>query len=111
AVHIVQLADVVIDNQGPGVMDRLGLGPADQRRLQPAVISISMPPFGRTGPLAGLRAYGSTVEQASGMPFVNGHDAWPPCHQHVAYGDAVAGLYGAAAALIGLWARERLGGA
>jgi crotonobetainyl-CoA:carnitine CoA-transferase CaiB-like acyl-CoA transferase len=111
AVHIVQLADVVIDNQGPGVMDRLGLGPADQRRLRPSVISISMPPFGRTGPLSGLRAYGSTVEQASGMPFVNGYDAWPPCHQHVAYGDAVAGLYGAAAALIGLWARDPLGGA
>ena len=110
AAHIVAVSDVVIDNQGPGVMDRLGLGPADQRRLRPSVISISMPPFGRTGPLSGLRAYGSTVEQASGMPFVNGHDAWPPCHQHVAYGDAVAGLYGAAAALIGLWARERLGG-
>ena len=108
--HILQAADVVIDNQGPGVMDRLGLGPADQRRLRPAVVSISMPPFGRTGPLAGLRAYGSTVEQASGMPFVNGHEAWPPCHQHVAYGDAVAGLYGAAAALIGLWGRDRLGG-
>ena len=111
AEEIVRLADVVIDNQGPNVMDRLGLGPADQRRLNPATISISMPPFGRTGPLAGLRAYGSTVEQASGMPFVNGHADWDPCLQHVAYGDAVAGLYGAAAALTALYARDRLGGA
>ncbi len=70
-----------------------------------------MPPFGRTGPLAGLRAYGSTVEQASGLPFVNGHADWPPCQQHVAFGDPVAGLYGAAALLAGLWGRERLGGA
>jgi crotonobetainyl-CoA:carnitine CoA-transferase CaiB-like acyl-CoA transferase len=111
AERIVALTDIVIDNQGSNVMDRLGLGPRDQRRLNPAVISISMPPFGRTGPLAGLRAYGSTVEQASGMPFVNGHADWDPCLQHVAYGDAVAGLYGAAAALIALYARERLGGA
>ncbi len=111
AEDIVRAADIVIDNQGPNVMDRLGLGPKDQRRLNPAVISISMPPFGRTGPLAGLRAYGSTVEQASGMPFVNGHTDWDPCLQHVAYGDAVAGLYGAAAALIALYARSRLGGA
>ncbi len=110
AERIVSLADVVIDNQGPNVMDRLGLGPFDQRRLSPASVSISMPPFGRTGPLAGLRAYGSTVEQASGMPFINGHAHWPPSQQHVAYGDAVAGLYGAAAALTGLFARERLGG-
>ena len=37
--------------------------------------------------------------------------AWPdPSQQHVAYGDPVAGLYGAAAALVALWGRERLGG-
>jgi crotonobetainyl-CoA:carnitine CoA-transferase CaiB-like acyl-CoA transferase len=45
------------------------------------------------------------------MPFINGHAHWDPCLQHVAYGDAVAGLYGAAAALTALLARERLGGA
>jgi crotonobetainyl-CoA:carnitine CoA-transferase CaiB-like acyl-CoA transferase len=111
AEEIVRLADIVLDNQGPGVMAKLGLAPPDQRRLNAAVVSVTMPPFGRTGPLAGLRAYGSTVEQACGMPFVNGHDGWGPCHQHVAYGDPVAGLYGAAAALIGLFGRERLGGA
>jgi crotonobetainyl-CoA:carnitine CoA-transferase CaiB-like acyl-CoA transferase len=110
AEEIVRLADIVLDNQGPGVMAKLGLGPSDQRRLNPAVISLSMPPFGRDGPLSGLRAYGSTVEQACGMPFVNGHDGWGPVHQHVAYGDPVAGLYAAAAALVGLYARERLGG-
>jgi len=110
AEEIVRVSDLVIENQGPGVMTRLGLGPADLRRLNPAVISLSMPPFGRDGPLAGLRAYGSTVEQACGMPFVNGHEAWEPCHQHVAYGDPVAGLYAAAVALVGLYARERLGG-
>ncbi len=111
AEQIVRRADLVIDNQGPGVMAKLGLAPADQRRLNPAVISVTMPPFGRTGPLAGLRAYGSTVEQACGMPFVNGRDGWGPTHQHVAYGDPVAGLYAAAASLVGLYARERLGGA
>ena len=111
AEAIIVAADLVLDNQGPGVMAKLGLAPADQRRLNPAVISMTMPPFGRSGPLAGLRAYGSTVEQACGMPFVNGHDGWGPTHQHVAYGDPVAGLYGAAAALVGLYARERLGGA
>jgi crotonobetainyl-CoA:carnitine CoA-transferase CaiB-like acyl-CoA transferase len=109
AEDIVRVSDVVLDNQGPGVMDRLGLSPADQRRLNPAAISIVMPPFGLGGPLSGLRAYGSTVEQASGMPFVNGHAHWPPAQQHVAYGDPVAGLYGAAAALIGLYGRARLG--
>ncbi|HZZ86973.1 MAG TPA: CoA transferase [Caulobacteraceae bacterium] len=110
AEEIIRACDVVMDNQGPGVMAKLGLAPADQRRLNPAVISLTMPPFGRTGRLAGLRAYGSTVEQASGMPFANGEDGWGPAQQHVAYGDPVAGLYAAAGALVGLYARERLGG-
>ncbi|HEY1427050.1 MAG TPA: CoA transferase [Caulobacteraceae bacterium] len=110
AKRVIAASDVVLDNQGPGVMEKLDLAARDQRRLNPAVISIAMPPFGRTGPLSGLRAYGSTVEQASGMPFVNGRPEWPPTQQHVAYGDPVAGLYGAAAALVGLYGRARLGG-
>jgi crotonobetainyl-CoA:carnitine CoA-transferase CaiB-like acyl-CoA transferase len=111
AEAIVRNADVVIENHGPGVMERLGLGQAAQRRLHPGVISVSMPPFGFGGPLTGLRAYGSTVEQASGLPFVNGHADWAPSMQHVALGDPVAGLYAAAAAIAGLYGRERLGGA
>ena len=111
AKAVIAVSDVVLDNQGPGVMEKLGLAAPEQRRLNAAVISIAMPPFGRTGPLAGLRAYGSTVEQASGMPFVNGAADWPPSQQHVAYGDPVAGLYGAAAALVGLYGREQLGAA
>jgi crotonobetainyl-CoA:carnitine CoA-transferase CaiB-like acyl-CoA transferase len=110
AEAIVRVSDIVIENQGPGVMDKLGLGLTGLRRLRPDVVAVTMPPFGRDGPLAGLRAYGSTVEQASGMPFVNGQAAWPPSHQHVAYGDPVAGVYAAAAALVGLYARGHLGG-
>jgi crotonobetainyl-CoA:carnitine CoA-transferase CaiB-like acyl-CoA transferase len=110
AEAILRASDLVLENQGPGVMEKLGLGLAAQRRLNPKVVSVTMPAFGRTGPLAGLRAYGSTVEQASGMPFVNGREDWPPSHQHVAYGDAIAGVFGAAGALVGLYARQRLGG-
>src|SRR5204863_2820469 len=65
---------------------------------------------GNGGPLSGLRAYGSTVEQASGLPFVNGQAHWPPALQHVAYGDPLAGLYAAAAILAALHGRGRLGG-
>jgi crotonobetainyl-CoA:carnitine CoA-transferase CaiB-like acyl-CoA transferase len=111
AESIIKRADVVIENHGPGVMDRLGLGQAAQRRLRPGVVSVSMPPFGRGGPLTGLRAYGSTVEQASGLPFVNGQADWTPSMQHVAYGDPVAGIYGAAAAIAALFGRNTLGGA
>jgi crotonobetainyl-CoA:carnitine CoA-transferase CaiB-like acyl-CoA transferase len=104
-------ADVVVENFAAGVMARLGLGAAEQRRLRPGLISVAMPAFGTGGPLSGLRAYGSTVEQASGLPFLNGEADWPPCLQHVAYGDPLAGLFAAAAVLAALHGRGRLGGA
>src|SRR5205085_961324 len=62
------------------------------------------------GPWRSFRAYGSTVEQASGLPFVNGEPRNPPTMQHVAYGDPIAGIYGAIAGLIALYDRRKRGG-
>jgi crotonobetainyl-CoA:carnitine CoA-transferase CaiB-like acyl-CoA transferase len=104
-------ADVVVENYAAGVLDKLGLGMALQRSLKPGLISLSMPAFGNGGPLSGIRAYGSTVEQASGLPFVNGEADWVPSQQHVAFGDPIAGLYAAGAVLAALFGRGRLGGA
>ncbi len=111
AKALVAQADVVVENYAAGVLEKLGLSPAVQRRLRPGIISVSMPAFGNGGPLSGLRAYGSTVEQASGMPFVNGEEHWPPAQQHIAFGDPIAGLYAASAVLAALAGRDRLGGA
>lgn len=108
---LVAGADIVVENFAAGIMDRLGLGSAERRALNPDLIAISMPAFGNGGPWSGIRAYGSTVEQACGLPFANGHDHWPPCLQHVAYGDPLAGLFGASAALAALYGRHRTGGA
>ena len=111
AKALISRADIVIENLGPGVMARLGIDVHGQRELRPGIISVAMAAFGNGGPLSGIRAYGSTVEQASGMPFINGRADWAPCLQHVAYGDPVAGLFAAAAILTALTARPRFGGA
>jgi crotonobetainyl-CoA:carnitine CoA-transferase CaiB-like acyl-CoA transferase len=104
-------ADVVVENFAAGVLDKLGLGPAVQRSLNPHIVSLSMPAFGNGGPRSAQRAYGSTVEQSSGLPFVNGETHWVPSLQHIAFGDPLAGIYAASAVLAALAGRERLGGA
>lgn len=111
AKALVARADVVVENFAAGIMDALGLGADVRRGLNPDLITVSMPAFGHGGPLTGIRAYGSTVEQASGLPFANGHDDWPPCLQHVAFGDPIAGLNAANAVLAALWGRATHGGA
>lgn len=108
---LVAGADMVIENFGPGVMDKLGLSKAALREVRPGLVFVSMAAFGAAGPWSWFRAYGSTVEHASGLPFFNGREDWPPALQHTAYGDPVAGIFAAAAALAALHGRDRLGGA
>ena len=110
ARDLVARADVLVENFAAGILEKLGLGPDARRALNPNLIALSMPAFGNGGPASGIRAYGSTVEQASGLPYANGHDDWPPCLQHVAYGDPIVGLYAAGVAFAALRARGQVGG-
>jgi crotonobetainyl-CoA:carnitine CoA-transferase CaiB-like acyl-CoA transferase len=103
-------ADLLIENYAPGVLDRLGYSAEALAMINPRLICISMGAFGSVGPWSRFRAYGSTTEQASGMPFLHGAADWPPAMQHTAYGDPVAGIYAAVASLIALYGREQTGG-
>ena len=102
-------SDILIENYAPGVLDKLGIGGNELVAAKSDLIYVGMGAFGAKGPWRSFRAYGSTVEQASGLPFANGEADDPPTMQHVAYGDPVAGIYGAAAALIALYNRNRAG--
>lgn len=108
---LVAGSDALVDNFAPGVLGRLGFDAATVQALSPGLVHVSMGAFGASGPQAGWRGYGSTVEQASGMCFVSGEAHWPPALRHIAFGDAVAGLFSAVGLLAGLWGRDRQGGA
>lgn len=103
--RLAAVSDLMVENYAPGVLDKLGVGTRQLAGEVPGLVALAMGAFGNRGPWRGFRAYGSTVEQASGLPFVNGQPDDPPTMQHVAYGDPVAGLYGAVAALAGLCGR------
>lgn len=107
--RLVKISDVVIENQAGAVLPKLGLDYPRLREVNPRIIMISLPAFGCTGAWREYRAYGSTVEQASGLPHLTGEPDWPPTMHHVAYGDAVAGINAAAAVLVALHHRDRTG--
>ncbi len=106
---LVAEADAVIENQSAGVLPRLGLGYDDLRVVNSDIVLLSMPAYGTNSPWAGHRAYGSTVEQAAGLPHYNGEAGWPPTQQHVALGDAVAGINAAVALLLALRHKAKTG--
>ena len=108
-LRLVAKSDAVIENYTASVLPRLGLDYGRLREANPELVMVSMPPFGRSGPWMNHRAYGSTVEQASGLPHLNGRDGDPPTMQHVALGDPIAGINAAAALLTALRHRRRTG--
>ena len=101
-LRLIATANAVVENFSGSVLPKLKLGFEEFREVKENIILLSMPAFGSTGPWSQFRAYGSTVEQASGLPHLNGLEEDPPTMQHVALGDAVGGLTGAAALLVAL---------
>jgi crotonobetainyl-CoA:carnitine CoA-transferase CaiB-like acyl-CoA transferase len=102
-------ADAVIDNYAADVLPRLGLDAATMLTLNPRLVVVTMPAFGMSGAWSGCRAYGSTLEQASGLPSVTGREDDPPTMLHAALGDPVGGVSAAAALLLGFMHQKTSG--
>jgi len=108
-LKLIATANAVVENYSGNVMPKLGLSYEVLQAANPDIILLSMPAFGSTGPWAKFRAYGSTVEQSSGLPHLQGQAEDPPTMLHVALGDAVGGLSGASALLTALRHQARTG--
>jgi crotonobetainyl-CoA:carnitine CoA-transferase CaiB-like acyl-CoA transferase len=106
---LVAQADAVVENYSSGVLPKLGLDYPRLREVNPGLVMVSMPAFAADGPLRELRAYGSTLEQASGLPTVSGPPDGPPMLNQLAYGDPIGGLNAAGALLVALLHRARTG--
>lgn len=102
AKRLLADADVVVDNYSVEVLPKLGLGYEVLRKLNPKLVVMSMSAFGAGSVNRDCRAYGSTLEQGSGLPSVVGDADGPPVMSHTAFGDAVGGLNGCAAVLTAL---------
>ena len=106
--RLVARADAVVENYAREVAPKLGLGYAALRAEKADIVMVSMPAF-RAGPWEQARAYGFTLEQASGLPSIAGNPDGPPLLTHYAYGDPIGGLNATAALLTALAHRQATG--
>jgi len=88
-------AEVLIENNRPGVMDRLGLGYASFRAEKPALVYCSISAFGQEGPRAQEGGFDLTMQAMAGIMSVTGEPGGPPVKCGVPLSDFCAGLYGA----------------
>ncbi|RZT39373.1 CaiB/BaiF CoA transferase family protein [Cupriavidus agavae] len=108
-LDLVAQADAVIENYSAEVLPKLGLDYAALRARNERLVMVSMPAFGLGNAWSNTRAYGGTLEQASGLPLYTGHPDGPPAMTSYAYGDPVGGLNAGAAILLALFDQQATG--
>lgn len=109
ALQLIATADVVVENFGPGVMERMGLGYGALSKVKPNIILFSMPAAGLTGPLKNVRTYGLSLSSITGLDSLVGYKGGDPMPVENAFADPYAGILGAFAILVALHHRRNSG--
>lgn len=109
ARELAASVDVLIENNRPGVMDRLGLGYAALREVNPRLVYCSISAYGQTGPRAQEGGFDLTIQAMSGLMSVTGEAGGGPVKCGVPVADFSAGLYGAFAIASALRAAQASG--
>ncbi|MGF6653129.1 crotonobetainyl-CoA:carnitine CoA-transferase CaiB-like acyl-CoA transferase [Paraburkholderia youngii] len=102
-------ADVVVSNFRPGVMDRMGLGYEDCRRLNSRIIYAAGSGFGETGPYAHKGGQDVLAQAMSGVMARRADDSLPISVYPTALADYSAGMHMVQGILFALLHRERTG--
>lgn len=90
---LVAKADVLTENFRPGVLERLGLGYEDLKKINPGLIYASISGFGLTGPYATRGGFDLVAQGMSGLMSVTGERAdGPPVKVGPPVCDITAGL-------------------
>jgi formyl-CoA transferase len=108
-MKLLEKCDVVMENFGPGVLDRLGFPWEKVHALNPAVIMASIKGFGSTGPYAEFKAYENVAQAMGGSMSTTGFDDGPPLVTGAQIGDSGTGLHLAIGILAALQHRNRTG--
>ncbi|HEY6394120.1 MAG TPA: CoA transferase [Candidatus Binataceae bacterium] len=102
-------ADALIENNRPGVADRLGIGYPDIRRANPKIVYCSICGFGPKGRLANHPAYDPVIQGYSGMAFVQGGKTGQPTSVKMALADKISGMTAALSVVSALHAARARG--
>jgi len=102
-------ADVLVENNRPGAMDRLALGFPDVRAVQPRIVYCSVSGYGQKGPYAKRGAFDVAVQAMSGYMSVTGDPEGAPAKCGVPVADFMAGVYAAFGVMVALQDARRTG--
>ncbi len=101
--------DVLVENYGPGVAEKLGLDYAALSRAHPALIYARIKGFGSDGPYSDYKCYDMVAQAAAGAFSVTGFRDGPPVCPGPTTGDSGTGVQAALAIVAAYVQRLRTG--
>lgn len=90
--ELVKQSDVVIENYRPGVMERLGLGYEDLKKINPGIIYGAVSGFGHFGPYSKRAGYDIVGQAMSGLMSTTGWPEGGPTRTGTAITDVMGGI-------------------
>jgi CoA:oxalate CoA-transferase len=94
-LKLVAMADVLVENFRPGVMQRLGFGYDRLKAVNPDLVYCAISGFGQDGPFAHAPAYDQIIQGMAGVMAITGTDESGPLRVGYPIADTVGGLTGA----------------
>jgi formyl-CoA transferase len=108
-VELLKKSDIIMENFGPGVLDRLGFPWEKIHEINRRVIMGSIKGFGSSGPYADFKAYENVAQAMGGAMSTTGVPEGPPFVTGAQIGDSGTGLHLAIGLLAALNQRNRTG--
>ena len=104
-------ADVLVESNRAGSMERRGLGFEQLRRVNERIVYCSITGFGGRGPQRDRPGYDAIVQAQSGVMSINGEPGRDPVRVGPSIVDMATGMWAALGVLAALRERDRGGGA
>src|SRR3979409_2145019 len=108
-VELLKKSDIIMENFGPGLFDRLGCPWEKIHEINPRVVMGSIKGFGSSGPYADFKAYENVAQAMGGSMSTTGVPEGPPFVTGAQIGDSGTGLHLAIGLLAALRQRDLTG--
>lgn len=90
--ELVKQSDIVLENYRPGVMEKLGLGYEDLKKINPKIVYGAVSGFGHYGPYSKRAGYDIIGQAMSGLMSTTGWEDSAPTRTGTAIGDIMGGI-------------------